>query len=72
VDVKASGEAGRCRFTPSKPVLKAPVVAALETRISQTAFNVPFKFYLRRFSVVTVGNMTLFEQYQPRRCKLKR
>jgi len=27
-------EVGRCRLTVSKPVLKAPMVSALETRIS--------------------------------------
>ena len=34
---------GRCRLTVSKPVLKAPMVSALETRM---AFNVCFQFQL--------------------------
>jgi hypothetical protein len=47
--------AGRCRFSVSKPVLKALalVVAALETRISQTAFNVCFQF---QFAVLQRGD----------------
>jgi len=40
----------RCRSTLSNPVLKAPTVAALETRISQTSFNARFfNFSLRRY-----------------------
>jgi hypothetical protein len=38
--------------TGFKPVLKAPMVSALETIISQTAFTVAFKFNLRRYSMV--------------------
>jgi len=30
----AAAQAGRCRLTVSKPVLKAPMVSALETMIS--------------------------------------
>jgi TPR repeat protein len=39
---------GRCRLTLSKgiPVLKAPMVSALKTRLSQTAFNACFQFPL--------------------------
>jgi len=41
VDMLSFGdEVGRCRLTASKPVLIAPMVSALKTRISQTAFNV--------------------------------
>jgi hypothetical protein len=36
----------RCRLTVSKPVFKAPMVSALETTRSQTAFNVCFQFQL--------------------------
>ena len=43
-DVEA--EVGRCTFIVSKPVVKAPQVSALETRISQTAFNVRFQLQL--------------------------
>ena len=37
---------GRCRLTVSKPVLKAPVVSALETMIRYIAFKVCFQFQL--------------------------
>ena len=37
---------GRCRLTVSKPVFKAPIVSALETTISETAFKVCFQFQL--------------------------
>jgi hypothetical protein len=33
-DQRAKLEAGRCRLTVPKPVLKAPVISALETGIS--------------------------------------
>ena len=39
-------EVGRCRLTISKPVLKASMVSALETRTSLTAFNGCFQFKL--------------------------
>jgi hypothetical protein len=35
----------RCRLTVSKPVFKAPMVSALETTRSQTAFNVCLRRY---------------------------
>jgi hypothetical protein len=37
---------GRCRFTVSEPVLKAPMVSALDTIISQTAFILCIQFPL--------------------------
>jgi len=42
------GMVGRCSFTLSNSVLKAPraMVAALETIMSQSAFNVWFQFQL--------------------------
>jgi len=39
-------EVGRCRLTVSKSMMKAPLVSALETVISQTALNVCFQFQL--------------------------
>jgi hypothetical protein len=39
-------EVGRCRLTVSKPVLKAPMVSALETRTRYTAFNFCFQIQL--------------------------
>jgi hypothetical protein len=39
-------EVGRCTLTLSKSVLKAPMVSALESKISQTAFNCCFQFQL--------------------------
>ena len=36
----------------SKPVLKAPMVSALETIISKRVSNLAFKFNLRRYSEV--------------------
>ena len=35
---------GRCRLTVSRPVLKALMVSAFETRKSYSAFNVCFQF----------------------------
>ena len=35
---------GRCRLSVSNPQLKAPMVSALETVISQNAFNPCFQF----------------------------
>ena len=49
--VKAYGDVvGRCRFTVSKPVLKAPLVSALETKkndklLSNFAFNRNLRHY---------------------------
>jgi len=37
---------GRCRETVSKRVSKAPMISALETRTSQTAFNICFQSQL--------------------------
>ena len=49
-NILASGsldhEMGRCRLTGSKPVLKAPMVSALETLLTLIAFNVCFRFQL--------------------------
>ena len=42
----AFGLVGRCRLPVSKPMLKAPTVSALETIISETAFNVCLQFQL--------------------------
>jgi len=39
-------QVGRCRWTVSTSVLKAPLVSALEARIPYTAFNVRFQFQL--------------------------
>jgi len=38
--------AGRCRLTVSEPVLKAPMVSALETKIRCSAFKFCFQFQL--------------------------
>ena len=41
-----AAKVGRCRLTLSKSVLKAPMVSALERKISQTAFNCCFQIQL--------------------------
>ena len=47
---------GRCRMTVSKPVLKAPMVSALEAiqRNSEALSNFAFKFNLRRYIKVAL------------------
>jgi len=42
----AAHAVGQCRLTVSKPVLKAPMVSALETIISFTAFKLCFQILL--------------------------
>jgi hypothetical protein len=45
-DASEVNKVGRCRLIVSKPVLTAPVVSALETRIPEYAFNVCFQCQL--------------------------
>ena len=51
--VEMEYEVGRCRLTDSKPVLKAPMVSALETIACYKVVSiVAFKFNLRRYNEV--------------------
>ena len=43
--------AGRCRLTVPRPVLKAPMGSAPETKFGQPVSTVAFKFNLRRYSL---------------------
>jgi len=43
-------EVGRCRLTVSKPVLKAPIVSALEAVCVEMLSNFAFNFKLRRYT----------------------
>jgi len=43
IRIEVGPKVGRCRLAVSKPVLKAPTVPVLQTRISVTAFNVCFQ-----------------------------
>jgi len=61
---------GRCRLTVSKPVLKAPMVSALETIIWQTAFNCCFQSQLAplhhgRYRSTATGRAVQFELIKP-------
>jgi hypothetical protein len=47
---------GRSRLSVSEPVLKAPMVSALEAEYDETLSNFAFKFNLGRYNVVVDNN----------------
>jgi hypothetical protein len=57
VSADEGNTAGRCKLTVSKPVLKATVASALETKICCTAFKSAFNLNLRRHNTAALDEL---------------